>query len=543
MAGTMVRGPSKRAWSLWSKVGLHARLETFILLALLPLAGLVILLVLQERGQEIERARHSTILLAERGAAQQAEVLQQARGALQMLTLVPEVRMAVPDECVSLLQQVTALHPWSTGFSVVQPDGQLLCDSDNRSLSIADREYFQRALVTKRFTLSAYLIGRASGKPVLVAVLPTLDDVGKVDRVLLAGVDLKWLAGLSAEAAKTTGGAVTLLDAHGTVLAREPDPTAMVGQSVAEQPIIQEILRNTTGVVEGVGLDGATRIIGFAPLGDTGARIAVGIAREAAVAEVDRKLLVSTGVMVGVVLVLVIGVWFLMEVSVLRGLRALQASAARLSSGQFASQHPCAPDKPHIAEIGAVARAVRDMGLTLSTYAFEDRLTGLANRRSFDGHLQRLKGEAVQSTSAVAILYLDLDGFKPVNDAYGHHVGDAVLVEVGARLAQCTRHGDLAARLGGDEFAVVMRLPSGLLPQHALDVASRIINGLSAPFLIEGEVVHIGCSVGVALWPVNSPDLDTACRYADQALYTAKRAGRGRAVLYADMRADLDVGA
>ncbi len=521
----------------WARVGLRARLEAFILLSLLPLVALVVIQFLQERGREIDRARQSTLRLAELGAARQAEVVQQARGALQMLALVPEVRMALPEECQALLRQAAALHPWSTGFSVVHPDGTFLCDSQDRAVNIADRTYFQRAMATRSFTLSDYLVGRRKGRPVLMAVLPTVNDVGKVDRLLMAGIDLQWLAELSAEVARGVGGVVTLLDAQGTVLARAPDPQAVDGRALADRPHIREILDKPAGVVEGAGADGRTRIIGFAPLGEAGARIAVWVARDAAVAEVDRRLLLSTGVMAGVVLVLVVGVWFLMEVLVLRGLRHLQASAAHLSSGPLDPLHPCLPAPIRSDEFGAVAHTFRTMGRTLRTLAFEDRLTGLANRRFLDAYMERHR-EAGSGDAALAVLYLDLDGFKPVNDRHGHPVGDAVLGEVGVRLTRCVRDGDLAARIGGDEFAVVLALGDGATPRRALEVAGRIIDSLAAPIPVNGMEIRIGCSVGIALWPMDHGDLAGVLRLADQALYAAKRAGRGRARLYAELGVD-----
>ena len=219
---------------------------------------------------------------------------------------------------------------------------------------------------------------------------------------------------------------------------------------------------------------------------------------------------------------------------VLRGLRHLQASAAHLSSGPLDPLHPCQPAPIRSDEFGAVAHTFRTMGRTLRTLAFEDRLTGLANRRFLDAYVERHR-EAGSGDAALAVLYLDLDGFKPVNDRHGHPVGDAVLGEVGVRLTRCVRDGDLAARIGGDEFAVVLALGDGATPRRALEVAGRIIDSLAAPIPVNGMEIRIGCSVGIALWPMDHGDLAGVLRLADQALYAAKRAGRGRARLYAEI--------
>ncbi|OYD84152.1 hypothetical protein CHT98_12355 (plasmid) [Azospirillum brasilense] len=528
----------RRAQTLWARVGLRARLEAFILLALLPMVGLVVVLLLQERNQDIERARDATRLLAERGAQQQAQIVQQARSVLQLLTLVPDIREASPGRCATMLKQATDLYPWSTGFGVFNPDGNLLCSSNrSRPMNVADRDYFREALATRGFTVSNFLIGQNSKQPRVVAALPILGDDGSVIRVLLAGVDLNWLAELSAEIAHESGGTVSLFDSEGTILARVPDPQGIVGRSMADHPMVRKIMEEEAGIIEDDGLDGIPRISGFSTLEETGAKIVVAVARDDILAATDRNLLLGTGVMTGVVLLIVGGVWVLMEVMVLRGLRDLKASAAFLSSDLFDPYAPCTPVPVHPSEIGQVAHAMRTMGRTLSTIAFEDRLTGLANRRFFEAHVERLKEQPAEDQSAIAILYIDLDGFKPVNDQHGHHTGDAALKQIGTRLAHCVRHGDFAARLGGDEFAVLLSLPDGQPERYIRDVARRIIDSVSAPIIADGLDVQIGCSIGIALWPSDAEDLALALQNADQALYAAKRSGRGRIVAYSELSA------
>lgn len=521
------------------RLGLRTRLAAFLLLTLLPLIALVFAMVIQERTQRIEQARHNTFLLAERGAIQQNEIVQQARSSLQMLTLIPEVRKAIPGQCPEILRRITALYPWSAGFSVAAPDGRLLCSSSTAAIaSIADRDYFQRALATGSFASSGFMIGRVSGQPRMAVALPALNGAGAVEAVLVTGVDLKWLSGLSAEVAEASGGVVTIFDSQGTVLARKPDPGALTGRSLSGHPIVDHILRETAGVIEGPGLDGIPRIIGFAALTGADARIAVGISRDETVADVDRKLLLSTGIMILAVFMIVIGMWFLMDVLILRQLRGLQESAERLSSGRFDPQGlslsaAAAPSR----EIGDVTRAIHAMGRTLQSIAFKDPLTGLVNRRFLDDHMAGLAAASPRKGGAAgavpyAVLYMDLDGFKPINDRHGHAVGDAVLAEVGGRLMRTIRDGDIAARLGGDEFVVLVLMPPGTEPAGATGLAARIIEDMAAAFTIGGLELRIGCSIGIALWPTDHDDPAQVLLYADQALYAAKNAGRGRAVLW-----------
>jgi len=124
-----------------------------------------------------------------------------------------------------------------------------------------------------------------------------------------------------------------------------------------------------------------------------------------------------------------------------------------------------------------------------------------------------------------ALLLLDLDRFKPINDAQGHDAGDAVLVAVAARLVQALREVDLVARLGGDEFAVLLRDPAG---REAVDmVCRRVIEAIAEPVSHRGVALQVGTSIGVALCPAEAQDADTLYKSADLALYAAKQAGRG----------------
>jgi diguanylate cyclase (GGDEF)-like protein len=158
----------------------------------------------------------------------------------------------------------------------------------------------------------------------------------------------------------------------------------------------------------------------------------------------------------------------------------------------------------------------------LTHQAFHDALTGLPNR----SHLLRRAGEAVGGAGRTALLLLDLDGFKQVNDRLGHHAGDLLLHAVGRRLLEAVRDGDLVSRLGGDEFAVLLTRDAD--EGSATAVAGRVLDRCREPFDLEGERVTIGASVGIALTPDDVPvDVTTLMRGADAAMYRAKRSGGG----------------
>ena len=162
--------------------------------------------------------------------------------------------------------------------------------------------------------------------------------------------------------------------------------------------------------------------------------------------------------------------------------------------------------------------------------AFHDALTGLPNRSVFADHLARTVVKADEGAEHVAVLCVDLDGFKAVNDIYGHPAGDALLIAAAQRLRSAVRGHELVARLGGDEFAVIQS--GGEQPGHAGLLAQRIVDALSEPFAIGPDTVRMSASVGVALFPADAADPESLIKNADMALYRAKADGRGTARFY-----------
>jgi len=166
------------------------------------------------------------------------------------------------------------------------------------------------------------------------------------------------------------------------------------------------------------------------------------------------------------------------------------------------------------------------------TLAFQDALTGLANRRQFDDALKAASASPPREGAVHAVILLDLNGFKEVNDVYGHGVGDEVLTIVAHRLLGAMRDGDLAARLGGDEFAILAQHLVG--PEAATNVALRVIEALKEPVTV-GAVRHqIGAGIGISLIPIDAATPDQALRKADLALYRAKEERRSALRFFED---------
>lgn len=168
------------------------------------------------------------------------------------------------------------------------------------------------------------------------------------------------------------------------------------------------------------------------------------------------------------------------------------------------------------------------MEARLKDLAERDPLTGLANRTLFGETLKFVLVHATRQQHNVALLYLDLDGFKPVNDTHGHAAGDQLLCVIAARIASALRKSDLCARLGGDEFAVV--LADCGTPQDVTQLAQTLLSSICQPHQFGDQQVQVGASIGFAVCPADASDSDTLVKAADAAMYSAKRAGGNRIV-------------
>jgi diguanylate cyclase (GGDEF)-like protein len=172
---------------------------------------------------------------------------------------------------------------------------------------------------------------------------------------------------------------------------------------------------------------------------------------------------------------------------------------------------------------GFGVNAARERQRRIRHQAFHDPLTGLPNRIFLDNRAASAIAQARKEGRSAAILFLDLDGFKKINDSLGHAAGDGLLQLVASRFRACLRGADTLARIGGDEFAVLIESLDDR--GTAADVATRIIEALREPFYADGHTLSVGISIGIAIHPGNGDDVKTILRAADRAMYAAKMGG------------------
>ena len=180
----------------------------------------------------------------------------------------------------------------------------------------------------------------------------------------------------------------------------------------------------------------------------------------------------------------------------------------------------------------------RDEALArISHLAHTDSLTNLPNRRMLNVHFDQLVARSIRHKVYSAVLLMDLDGFKVLNDKHGHEAGDKVLVEISNRIRSIIRTEDVAARFGGDEFIILIsQLDTNEQGAStiAVGIAEKLIRLVDQPIVFEGAILKVGASIGIRLLGQEEIDAETAIREADTAMYHAKSGGRGKAVIFGE---------
>jgi two-component system cell cycle response regulator len=204
-------------------------------------------------------------------------------------------------------------------------------------------------------------------------------------------------------------------------------------------------------------------------------------------------------------------------------LRALQAGAKDFINKPFSVAETLA--RVHnLLEVRLLHKKVHNYAKIQESRALHDSLTGLANRQLLVDRVSQAITHAQRNMNAMALLYIDLDGFKQINDTFGHDGGDIVLKLAASRLVAAVRQEDTVARLGGDEFVIVLSQISNA--DGASLAAEKMIQTLSQPYNIHGHTVSITASIGVSIYSIHGRDAEALSKSADLALYDAKHAGR-----------------
>ncbi len=367
-------------------------------------------------------------------------------------------------------------------------------------------------LATGRPGVSPLVVGSVAGKPVLGLAVPVADLSGQLVSVLRLTLSTRMFEPMLQRHPVPEGWVLAVVDQRGVIVARSADPARYVGEPVTESARLL-IASGSAQAQHAVSKDGRAVLAAAAPVGQTGWHVLLGAPEQAV--ESEQRLAFLAVLLAGlVVAVLSAGLSMMLGRRVAASVRAL---AEGTSPGGEATRVQELADirarfDEHEDTVRAQARELQSARL--------DVVTGLPMRGLFNDEATR-RLSLLHPGQAMGLLYVDLDGFKALNDSQGHDAGDRALAATGSLLRQLLRPEDLAARLGGDEFAVALVAPQAALRNSCAQVAQRLVAGLpeAAPGL--------ACSVGIAI-ALPGETLAAALARADQAMLSAKRSGKGQ---------------
>lgn len=307
---------------------------------------------------------------------------------------------------------------------------------------------------------------------------------------------------------------ISILDRGGQIVARSADIDRFIGTQALPQ-VREQIRHQSESAFETQTLDGRPILAVTARAARSGWTVAIGIPLDELKADMRRKiwsLVLATMGMLGLGLLIA---WRI-GLTIRRAMHGLVEPAMALSTNQAVPAVSLGVREAD--EVGEALVKASAMLQSAQHRATHDVLTGLANRAMFHAFLERQIAAAQRGQAQVSVLYLDLDKFKPINDRYGHTVGDKLLIEAAARLTSQLRKSDLAVRLGGDELAVVVSGDAA----DATVVADKLRKLMAQPYLIDGFELHSSASIGISSYPQSGTTIESLLAEADKAMYQAK---------------------
>lgn len=514
---------------LW-RLGIRTQLLLLIGLAAAPLLALLLLGASLQRELLAREAEHQLAKLVEDIALRHATLVHEGQS-LAALLAAADVRPG-PDGrgCYDFFTRLRDYGRTGWRFSVFNRDGWLVCAGGGQSrINIARQPFFREAQRGGEAVVGYYARGRTGGSPTLPIVQPLRDATGAFDGAVLAALPLRSLREMLQDLDLPPGARLQVVDYAGNLLAERAEAGAPPLAPAEWLGHVDPLAASHVARLDG-------RLVVVSDAGGSGLSLAVGVSEARAMAAADRRLRIDLALACVALLGVGAVVALFAERAFVRRVRRLAAVAGRLRRGDLTARSGLAERGD---EIGELARGIDGMAADLESQhgrlaareaqyrhlAMHDPLTGVANRRGFMTALQLRVRVAHAPGGRFALLLVDLDDFKLVNDRWGHDAGDALLVAAAGRLRAAVRGRDLVARLAGDEFAVLIECGPDAEPDLAA-IAARLVETLAEPYALACGAIDSAATLGLAICPDHARDAPALLKAADVALYEAKLAGR-----------------
>lgn len=533
----------------------RVHLAILIIASALPILFLAIYSGVMQRDAAERNERQELRLIAELTAKRPEQMLENAHQLLFAIGGHVDHLLADRQECHRYFRR---LLPDGNGLyramGLALPNGDVFCsstiDKASESINIRDRPHFRMAAESGKFSVGRYQIGRVTGAAGINFAYPVMDAKGRLQAVVFAGLNIETFTeqGESRREGlrRKLGRVVTIVDRDNVVLAQYPGTNARVGRKIPNPRVVDALSRPGGRLFVAQDLNGEERLyvaenVGMNPDGVAPLRVIVSTPSRMIFAETDEALLRTTyGIALITILLLVI-VWYGAEILVLRRVRTLLAVADRIRTGDLSARTGFGSGNTELTRLGSALDAmaeelqVRDGELRnalhrLNHQAATDQLTGLPNRRYLWEALGAELMRARRKKSPLAVILLDIDHFKQINDNWGHEAGDLVLKNVTYAIRAVVRGSDIVARHGGEEFVVVLPEAGEEIALARAEAVRMEIAGLE--LFYEGKALGtVTASLGIAVSRELRETAEGLVRIADQAMYEAKQGGRNRVVL------------
>jgi diguanylate cyclase (GGDEF)-like protein len=422
------------------------------------------------------------------------------------------------------------LSRWSTGWSnrhwqelrayasgidggqsvwIFDKEGNTVLESGHfppRAVNVSDRAYFQSVKNGEQIFVGPALRSKVNNAVFYSVSRPILGENGEFLGIILAAMETHWLTDFYALMGFNLDPLVSVMRTDGTLVARRTDLEEFLGHSLANEQVLEEVRKGSEGFYDSVSvLDGKTRLAAYRKVGAYDLVVLTGVEKSVALQSWHdrsiRMVLMTTASAIVIIAAITLLVRLLWRQRVIQGaLIDVMAEKEQVHAELSQARH--------------------------------DHLTGLPSRGLWLEQTENRRRRSPAEGTSMAVMLVDLDGFKAVNDTYGHDKGDEVLQAAANVLRGALRETDLAGRLGGDEFVVCAIGPHEAIQEHASAIARRVVERM------ESVGYGIGCSVGLSICPAHCTDLACALRRADEAMYEAKRRGKRRHVIWGTEKAD-----
>ncbi|MFN3829147.1 diguanylate cyclase (GGDEF)-like protein [Tepidimonas ignava] len=534
---------------MWNS--LRARLWLIIALAVVPLLALSYLDHQRQRQQAVAAIAAEVHAVRAAVLARERDVQTELRRVLTMMSRADEVSDAAPAACNGLAARLMLAYPTFNNLGAVRPDGTVFCSGrpappgTTLPVRVNDRAWFQATLQAYDMTAGELVVGRISGRRGLVYGYPVRDDQGTLQMALFAALQKEWFDDLVRASSLPPGWQAHVVDGEGHVLSSMPGTDAAALRQLFMQLRRADPARSVAEFHELAAPDGPPTLAGLIPL-----RLAMQPLYVVAHSNPERGLSVVERTflwrLVGLVLLattLVVFTRHQVYVLIERWIHRLRKALDAIGQGRF--EPPFARPSP-VRELGAVETAINQMADALRRHrddlhhlTHHDPLTGLPNRVLLRDRLEHAIQSCVRHQRYAALLLVDIDRFKHINDTFGHDAGDAVLRQAAQRLRQAVREQDTVARLGDDAFAVVLEDLPATAPQAASTaerLAHKVQTAMLQPYAWDDQQppYYATASIGLTLFDGDSVHADAVLRQAEVALFRVKEEGRNGIRFFSD---------